>query len=260
MDCPDAQTLLDAYLDGELDALRNSEVEDHLHGCARCLQSFNENQTIRRALKTESFYFKAPADLETSIRRSLRQAAKAEAPSRWWFPSWIRIAAPMAAAALVLLVLVPYVRGPSSQELLTQEVVASHIRSLMVDHLADVPSSDEHTVKPWFNGKLDFSPPVGDLAKEGFPLVGGRLDYLNNRPVAALVYQKDKHIINVFVSPADYETSSSAPILTRQGYHVIRWTGSGMNFWAVSDLEQNQLVQFTDLLKTRLRNYPNNRA
>jgi anti-sigma factor RsiW len=250
MDCPNAQILLNAYLDGELDALRNSELEDHLHGCARCTQSLNEQQMIRRGLKTESLYFKAPADLEKSIRRSLRQAGQAEAPSRWFSTSWFKIAAPVMAAALVLLALIPILRGPSSDELLTQEVVANHVRSLMVDHLADVASTDEHTVKPWFNGKLDYSPPVSDLAKQGFPLIGGRLDYLDNRPVAALVYQHDKHIINVFVWPSNHKASSSAPIRTRQGYHVIRWTSSGANFWAVSDLEQNQLAKFTDLLKT----------
>lgn len=160
------------------------------------------------------------------------------------------MAAPLAAAALVVLLLIPVIRGPSSDELLTQEVVASHIRSLMADHLADVPSTDEHTVKPWFNGKLDFSPPVSDLAKQGFPLVGGRLDYLNNRPVAALVYKHDRHVINVFVWPSDRDTEVSGPIKTQQGYHVIRWASAGVNFWVVSDLEETQLAQFADLLKS----------
>lgn len=250
MDCSNAQTLLDAYVDGELDPLRNLEIEEHLHGCARCSQSYGDRQIIRGGLKTESLYFKAPADLQKRIQRSVRQAAKAEAPSHWPSWPWFKIAAPVAAAALVVLMLVPYYRGPSSDELLTDEVVAGHIRSLMVNHLADVPSTDEHTVKPWFNGKLDFSPPVTDLAKQGFPLVGGRLDYLNNRPVAALVYRRDKHVINVFVWPSGNSAQTGGPIKTQQGYHVIRWTSSGMNFWVVSDLEQNQLAKFTDLLKS----------
>src|SRR6266496_936736 len=229
MDCTNAQTLLDGYLDGELDPVRNLEIEEHLHGCTRCSLSYSDRQVIRRGLKTESLYFKAPAG--------------------WLSWPWLRFAAPLAAAALVVLMLVPIFGGPSSDELLTQDVVASHIRSLMVNHLADVRSTDEHTVKPWFNGKLDFSPPVSDLAKQGFPLVGGRLDYLNNRPVAALVYQRDKHVINVFVWPADNSGQTGGPIKTLQGYHVIRWASSGMNFWVVSDLEQNQLAKFTDLLK-----------
>ena len=250
MDCTNAQTLLDGYLDGELDPVRNLEIEDHLHGCAHCSQIYGDRQVIRSALKTDSFYFKAPADLQKRIQRSVRQAAKAEAPTRWLSWSWLRVAAPLAAAALVVLMLVPFFGGPSSDELLTQDVVANHIRSLMVNHLADVRSTDEHTVKPWFNGKLDFSPPVSDLAKQGFPLIGGRLDYLNNRPVAALVYQRDKHVINVFVWPADNSGQTGGPIKTLQGYHVIRWASSGANFWVVSDLEQNQLGKFTDLLKS----------
>jgi anti-sigma factor RsiW len=204
---------------------------------------------IRSGLKTDSFYFKAPTDLRKRIQRSMRQAAKAEAPTPWLSWSWLRVAMPVAATALVVLMLVPFFAGPSSDELLTQDVVASHIRSLMVNHLADVPSTDEHTVKPWFNGKLDFSPPVDDLAKQGFPLIGGRLDYLNNRAVAALVYQSDKHVINVFVWPSNKTRQTSESIKAQQGYNVIRWTRSGMNFWVVSDLERNQLEKFVAMLK-----------
>ena len=249
MDCTNAQTLLDGYLDGELDALRNLEIEEHLHGCAHCSQSYSDRQVIRAGLKTDSFYFNAPAGLHKRIQRSVRQASKAEAPTRWLSWSWLRVAAPMAAAALVVLILVPFFGSPTSDELLTQDVVASHIRSLMVDHLADVPSTDEHTVKPWFNGKLDFSPPVMDLANQGFPLIGGRLDYLNHRPVAALVYQRDKHVINVFVWPSNKAAKTSAPIEAQQGYNVICWTRSGTNFWVVSDLERSQLEKFVELLK-----------
>ena len=252
MDCAHAQPMLDIYVDGELDPVRILEIEDHLQGCAHCSRSYADRQALRAGLKTNSFYFKAPTDLQKRIQRSIRQAAKSETPARWLFPAWIRIAAPLAAAALVVLTLVPFLSGPSSDELLTQEVVANHIRSLMVNHLADVASTNEHTVKPWFNGKLDFSPPVSDLAKEGFPLVGGRLDYLNNRPVAALVYRRDKHMINVFVWPSDNSAPSSAPIKTQQGYHVIRWENAGVNFWVVSDLEASQLAKFAELLKSSI--------
>ena len=252
MECGHAQSLLDIYLDQELDPVRNLEIEEHLQGCRGCAQSYGDRQVMRQSLKTESLYFKAPPELERRIQRSLRQAAKAEAPAQWFSGSWFRIAAPMAVAALVVLMLVPHFSGPSPDELLTQQVIASHIRSLMVDHLADVPSTDEHTVKPWFNGKLDFSPPVSDLANQGFPLIGGRLDYLNSRPVAALIYQRDKHLINVFVWPASAAQQLAQSNKTQQGYNVIRWTSSAMNFWAVSDLEPNQLAKFSELLKSSI--------
>jgi len=256
MDCTHAQGLLDIFIDRELDPVRSLEIEEHLRGCARCAQSQSERETMRRNLKNGSLYFKAPSDLQNQIRRSVRQAAKAEAPAGWFFPSWFRIAAPLAAAALVVLIVVPRFLGPSPEELLTQEVIAGHIRSMMADHLADVPSTDQHTVKPWFNGKLDFSPPVTDLASAGFPLIGGRLDYLNNRPVAALIYRRDKHVINVFVWPAEQTSSSSVPIKTQQGYQVVRWSRAGMNFWAISDLESGQLAQFAELLKSSTPVYP----
>ena len=157
----------------------------------------------------------------------------------------------MAAAAIVLLALVPFLRGPSTEEILAREVVSSHVRSLMANHLADVPSSDQHTVKPWFNGKLDFSPPVVDLANQGFALVGGRLDYLNNRPVAALIYQRDKHLINLFIWPSSESSDSGIKSEIRQGYHLFHWTRSGMTYWAVSDVEEGQLQEFVQRLQNQ---------
>jgi anti-sigma factor RsiW len=251
MDCKNAQTLLGGYLDRELDAVRTLEIEDHLHGCAVCSQSYKDHQVLSEGLRTGSVYFKAPTDLQKRIQRSVRQAAKAESAPRWPSWSWVRIATPMAAAAFVLLALVPFLRGPSTEEILAREVVSSHVRSLMANHLADVSSSDQHTVKPWFNGKVDFSPPVVDLASQGFQLVGGRLDYLDNRPVAALIYQRDKHLINVFIWPSSESSDSGIRADTRQGYHVFHWTRSGMTYWVVSDLEGNQLQEFIRLLQNQ---------
>jgi anti-sigma factor RsiW len=249
MECKNAQSLIAGYMDQELDPVRSLEIEDHLHGCVACSQAYENHQVLSKGLRTGSLYFKAPTDLQKRIQRSVRQAAKAESPSRWLSWSWVRMAAPMAAAAIVLLALVQFLRGPSTEEILTREVVSSHVRSLMANHLADIPSSDQHTVKPWFNGKLDFSPPVQDLAKQGFPLVGGRLDYVDNRPVAALVYQRDKHLINVFVWPSDKSAAAETARVTRQGYNLFHWNRSGMNFWVVSDLEERQLQEFVQLLQ-----------
>jgi len=249
MDCKEGQRLIDGYVDGELDLVRNLGIEDHLHGCAVCSGSYQERRALRDGIRAHGVYFTAPADLRTRVQRSSRQAV-GTTPARRRMPwQWIRVVAPLAAAAVVALILVPPVRGPSPESILTQEVVANHIRSLMVNHLADVPSSDEHTVKPWFNGKLDFSPPVKDLVNQGFPLIGGRLDYLNNRPVAALVYQRAKHVINVFVWPSNKNARSEAAPVTRQGYHVFHWEQAGITYWAVSDLEEGQFEKFVQLLK-----------
>jgi anti-sigma factor RsiW len=256
MECKAVQKIIDGYLDNELDPFRALGIEDHLHGCVACSRSYQERRALRDGVRSSAVYFNAPEELRQRIQRSLRQAAGTPSTSRRMSWQWIRVAAPLAAAALVALMLIPVFRGPSPESIVTQEVVSSHIRSLMANHLADVPSSDQHTVKPWFDGKLDFSPPVSDLAKEGFPLIGGRLDYLDNRPVAALVYRRDKHVINVFVWPAGTSAQASGSVKTQQGYNVIRWTAAGMNFWVVSDLERNQLAKFTDLLKSSASTSP----
>lgn len=251
MNCKAAQNLINGYVDGELDLVRNLDIERHIQECPLCAQGYKNHQVLRNRIKTGSFYFKAPVDLQRKIQLSLRKAAKAEA-GYWVLPKWwFNIAAPMAAAAVMILALVPFLRGPSVDDLLARDIVSSHVRSLMANHLADVPSSDQHTVKPWFAGKVNFSPPVEDLAKQGFPLIGGRLDYVDNRPVAALIYQRQKHFINLFIWPSRSDSDVETKTVSRQGYNLFHWTRSSMTYWAASDLNNAELQKFVQLVQNQ---------
>lgn len=257
MSCRDAQNLIDGYLDGELDIVRSMEIEDHLRGCSVCAKLYENHQVLRSAIHQNAPYFKASAGLQKRVRSAVRQASGAEPVPRvlaWrapWRPAWnwVGLAAAVAIVAVLAWGVAARLSGPSAEELLAQEVLSSHVRSLMANHLTDVPSSDQHTVKPWFNGKLDFSPPVKNLTNEGFPLAGGRLDYLGGKPVAALVYQRQKHFINLLIWPATGSSDLAEKSVTRQGYNLLHWTQSGMTYWVVSDLNSRELQQFVELVR-----------
>jgi anti-sigma factor RsiW len=247
-----------AYVDGELDLVKTMQLEAHLQECPICARAYKNHQTLRSAMSSNPLYFKAPNDLSKRVHSALIGADRAQSAEArkmpWWMawrPSWVAvsIAASLALVAVLVWRLAPAIVGPSPNDLLAQEVLASHIRSLMANHLTDVPSSDQHTVKPWFNGKLDFSPPVQDFSKEGFPLVGGRLDYLEDRPVAALVYQRRKHYINLFVWPSTRDHGQKT--IMRQGYNLLCWTRSSMTYWAASDLNNSELQEFAHLVQNR---------
>lgn len=186
-----------------------------------------------------------------SARRAPAESPQARRP---WDLSWLRFwwLAPAALAALLLLLVWPLFLRPSADTRLAREIVSAHARSLMAEHLTDVASTDQHTVKPWFNGKVTFSPPVVDLAAQGFPLVGGRLDVIEAQPVAALVYQRRKHFINLFIWPASRTGSRAEKTLAQRGYHLIYWTAAGMDCWAVSDVNQEELLQFAQLVRERM--------
>ena len=254
MNCHDVQNLIDGYIDGELDLIRNLEIEQHLQECSTCAQIYKNRQTLRAAIQTGALYQNAPASLQKRLQSSLRQQYQPRPLLRLTPLRLLSAAAALLVAVIIAWSLISSLSAPSVNESLVQSVLSSHIRSLMVNHLVDVASTDQHTVKPWFDGKLDYSPPVIDLAQQGFPLVGGRLDYLNNRPVAALVYKRGKHYINLFIWPANSAPASQAntTTLTRQGYHLITWTRSGMTYWAVSDLEEDQLQQFVQLIQHQI--------
>jgi anti-sigma factor (TIGR02949 family) len=245
MTCQETRQVIEAYADGELDLLRTLELERHLEDCAECRALYDQVQELRSAVRTHAPYFAAPEGFDKRIRTQLRlrrepQPKTVPATGLAWRLS--ALAAGIVALVVFSSMLIGMLRHPAG-ETLAQQVVSSHIRSLMENHLTDVPSSDQHTVKPWFNGKLDFSPPVKDLKAEGFPLTGGRLDYLDARPVAALLYRRRQHTINLFVWPSSH--SDSGPhISTIRGYNLVRWTQSGMTYWAVSDLNSSELNQF----------------
>jgi len=248
MTCQETGRLIHAFVDGELDLTRSLEMEAHLRECKSCALARDEIRALSSSLKDASLRFTPSASFEKRLRSAVRREAK-ETPVKqsWW--RWSMAAASFAVVVLAVWVTSVILNRPSSDNLVAQEVVSSHVRSLMAQHLTDVPSSDQHTVKPWFDGKLDFSPPVKDPKEQGFELKGGRLDYIDNRPVAALVYQRRQHLINVFVWPAKSSSKSTTQASVSQGYNLIRWTNSGMEWWAISDLNLAELQQFVQLLQ-----------
>ena len=246
MICQQAALLIDAYADGELDAPAVLELEQHFQSCSACAGAWRNLQSLKKGLKQDALYFTAPLELRQRIKAELPSVSPAEpiAEQFVWHWNWLTTAMSTAFAVCLGLLFIVTLSRPSLEQRLAQEIVSSHIRSLMASHVTDVASTDQHTVKPWFNGKLDFSPPVRDLAAEGFPLTGGRLDYVAGRSVAALVFQRNKHIINLFVWPAKEADSKPNAGRPRQGYYVIHWSERGMVFWAVSDLNEKELMEF----------------
>jgi anti-sigma factor RsiW len=217
MNCEIAQRLMET---------NDPDLTQHLLSCQSCL------------IRTHAPYYEAPPGLEQKIRQSLRQETSTPLPWRW-----LAIAASLLLAASVTWNFALLRSRVAPQQLLAADVLSAHIRSLAGTHLLDVPSSDQHTVKPWFNGKLDFAPAVKDF--EGFPLLGGRLEYFDGRPAAALIYGRNKHIINLFTWPS--ATPAAAATQTRSGFHLQSWSSQGMTFWAVSDLNEAELRQFVSL-------------
>jgi anti-sigma factor RsiW len=251
MNCSDVRSLVHAHLDGELDLVRQLEIDDHLRQCEACQAIYESQRAIRSALRTDGLYFTAPVSLQRKVRAAVRSTAE---PSRWWSRTFSPQRLALAGAAAVVIVAAiagPIVSRRVHDDQIAQEVVSAHIRSLMASHLTDVLSSDQHTVKPWFAGKLDFSPPVVDLQDRGFPLVGGRLDYVENRPIAALAYRSGQHVINLFVWPSTSSADVGESFVGRQGYNALSWTRDRTNIWVVSDLNTIELRRFAQLVQER---------
>ena len=253
MNCRECHDFIDAYIDNELDVAAAILVKQHLRDCPHCQPLLESRKALRALLDNPELQFEVPDSLRSKIESALPAAtssAKRRSGTRSVIP-WFSVPLALAAAFAVVLGLVFLYQGTtpdrSRGNALAVEVISSHVRSLLGTHLLDVPSTDQHTVKPWFDGKLKFSPPVQDFADRGFRLIGGRLDYVNGRDVAALVYQRYKHIINLFIWPSESGRDAAAQSFVKDGYNVLHWARDGFEFWAVSDVNAGDLRAFADL-------------
>ena len=250
MNCHRARTLASPYADGEIGGLRRYSIDRHLRSCATCAAEHHDLLALRARLRAEATYFKAPPELRTRVLALLADAHAATPvrPSRQrdrW--RWVTGGALAGCAATVLAWVVgsAAVDWRANQDL-AAEAVAIHTRAVLSEHLIEVASSDQHTVKPWLSARLDYSPPVRDMTNEGFALIGGRLDTLDKQRTATLVYRYRLHTIDVFVRPESTRAPSALRIV--RGFTVARASGSGMNWLAVSDVSPDVLTAFVQRL------------
>jgi anti-sigma factor RsiW len=249
MTCEEAEVLVHALVDGELDAGHAREVENHIASCPRCAALLRDYRAMSRAIADAGVRFTAPPALRRRIEAALPQPVIA--PSRRavlrGFALGSAVSA-MAATGLVAIVL-----RNDDMERIQSEVISAHLRSLQAGHLTDVVSTDQHTVKPWFSGKLDVAPPVIDLTAQGFTLIGGRLDYIDARAIGAIVYKRRLHVINLFVAQTANTERHAAKITALQGFNIRRWSDRGLNYWAVSDLAADELAEFGEKFEAAIR-------
>ncbi len=248
MTCDEAKILLHALIDNELDASHAREVEGHIAGCTGCASEFAAYQDMSKMIADTDLRYTAPLALRRRIEASLPQAT---APNRRAVLRGFALGSAVSAIAATGLVAI--VLRQDDDERVLSEVVSAHLRSLQAGHLTDVISTDQHTVKPWFNGKLDVSPPVIDLTAQGFTLVGGRLDYVDARAIGAVVYRRRQHVINLFVAQTANMEHRAARTDTIQGFNIRHWSDRGLNFWAVSDLGADELAEFSDKFEAAMR-------
>jgi anti-sigma factor RsiW len=240
MTCDEAEVLLHALIDDELDAGHAHEVESHIAGCPRCAAALREYREMSKAIAEAGVTYTAPAALRQRIEAALPQPRAV--PNR---RAVLRgFAMGSAVSALAATGLVAIVLRNDDAERIQSEVVSAHLRSLQAGHLTDVISTDQHTVKPWFNGRLDVSPPVIDLTAQGFTLIGGRLDYVDARAIGAVGYKRRQHLINHFLSQTANTEKRPAKNDTIQGFNIRHWSDRGLNYWAVSDLAKDELAEF----------------
>ncbi len=251
MDCAQARQKLPPYLDGELDAADARQLEQHLGSCTACAELAARQRTLGNDLR-QAIRLESPAGLRERILAQADASTRpATRPRRVRMPALAWFAA--AACLAIGWFLSHWWYQPTSGDLLVHDLVAAHVRSLLPGHLTDVQSSDHHTVKPWYAGKLDYAPWVEDLAAEGFPLVGGRIDFIAGQRVAVLVYQRRQHVIDLMVSPRESGTEHS-PITTDEGYHLLSWELQGQRFTAISDVNPAELATFAAAVRASVTN------
>src|SRR5437899_4842353 len=249
MTCDEAEALLHALIDGELDAGHTREVENHIAGCRRCAAALRDYRAMSKMIAEAGVHYTAPLALRQRIEAALPRPQAA--PNR---RAVLRgFAMGSAVSALAATGLVAIVLRRDDVERIQSEVVSAHLRSLQAGHLTDVISTDQHTVKPWFNGKLDVAPPVIDLTAQGFTLIGGRLDYVDARALGAVVYKRRQHVINLFVAQTASTERRAARITALQGFNARRWSDHGLNYWAVSDLAKDELAEFGEKFDGAIR-------
>lgn len=249
MNCELATTTVHGYFDGEMDALRAAEFERHLDTCAECQAELEKIQSLRRRFQETDLFQKASPQLYDRIRKQIAHEAKGTRQRFLSFrPGFLFPAFAALAAIVVVGIMFVAFQSQDQSARLTAELLDAHARSLQPGHLTDVQSTDQHTVKPWFDGKLDFIPPVADFSAQGFPLVGGRLDIVDGHNVAALVYSRRKHFINVFVWPYRGKEPTPSESGSRQGYNWLAWKSNDMQFYVVSDTSLADLRELRDLV------------
>lgn len=243
MTCDEAKVLLHALLDGELDAGHSRDVEAHIAGCPGCTAELAQFREMRRVMSGATLSFAASASLRSRIDAMVpTPATRPAAPSRRSLLKGFAFGSALSAATAASVLFV-VVRSEDDQRVLG-DVVSAHLRSLQAEHLTDVLSTDQHTVKPWFNGKLAVAPPVADLTAQGFTLLGGRLDYIDGKPVAAIVYRRRVHVINLFVAQAGSLEHAAPRNEIVQGFNIRRWNEQGLRFIATSDINSEELAEF----------------
>ena len=248
MNCESARTAVHGYCDGELDAVRALEFERHLETCSECQAVMKDLESLHTSLQQNDLYERASPQLERRIRGQLSFTDGRDAirkPARSWF---LMPAFAVLAMVLVFWVALRLVQPHTESARVTAELIDAHVRSLQPGHLMDVESTDQHTVKPWFDGKLDFVPPVGDYSQQGFPLIGGRLDVVDGHSIAALIYARRKHFINLFAWPNDKRVIASDGSGSREGYNWVSWTSGDMHLFLISDASTNDLQQLKELI------------